>query len=153
MHALEAKIPPLAAAFSAAVLMWFIAWAVPAFGIRIPWRGPISALLVAAGAVISASGILSFRRVGTTVNPMNPNASSSLVAFGVYRMSRNPMYLGFFFILAGWAVFLSNALSFLLAPAFVIYMNRFQIEPEERALEAKFGREFAMYKSRVRRWI
>jgi protein-S-isoprenylcysteine O-methyltransferase Ste14 len=63
------------------------------------------------------------------------------------------MYLGFFLILVGFAIFISNALAFLFLPAFIFYMNRFQIEPEEKALACKFGQEFDVYKSRVRRWL
>jgi protein-S-isoprenylcysteine O-methyltransferase Ste14 len=63
------------------------------------------------------------------------------------------MYLGFLFVLVGWAVFLSNALAFIFLPVFISYMNRFQIEPEENALAGKFGQELVDYKSRVRRWL
>jgi protein-S-isoprenylcysteine O-methyltransferase Ste14 len=84
---------------------------------------------------------------------MDPASSSSLVLSGIYKFSRNPMYLGFLLALFGWAVFLSNALAFVFLPAFIFYMNRFQIEPEEKALAGKFGQEFVDYKSRVRRWL
>ena len=63
------------------------------------------------------------------------------------------MYLGFLLILSGWAIFLTNALVFLLLPLFIFYMNRFQIQPEERALTARFGQAFVSYTARVRRWI
>lgn len=73
--------------------------------------------------------------------------------FGVYCFSRNPMYLGFLLALAGWIVYLSNVLAALLLPAFVAYMNRFQIKPEERALLTKFGPSFAHYMAAVPRWL
>ena len=79
--------------------------------------------------------------------------SSSVVASGVYRHSRNPMYLGLLLVLSGWALYLSNAAPALLLPAFVGYMNRFQIEPEERILAAKFGAPFTDYVAAVRRWL
>jgi protein-S-isoprenylcysteine O-methyltransferase Ste14 len=63
------------------------------------------------------------------------------------------MYLGFLLLLAGWAVFLSGGAAFPMVPVFVLYMNRFQIEPEERALTSRFGQDFVDYKSRVRRWV
>jgi protein-S-isoprenylcysteine O-methyltransferase Ste14 len=75
------------------------------------------------------------------------------VISGIYKLSRNPMYLGFLLVLVGWAVFLSNALAFVFVPAFIFYMNRFQIDPEEKALVGKFGQEFVDYKSRVRQWL
>ena len=84
---------------------------------------------------------------------MQPESASALVVSGIYRLTRNPMYLGFLLILLGWALFLSNGLAVLAVPAFVFYMNRFQIEPEERALAAIFGAEFVAYKSHVRRWL
>jgi protein-S-isoprenylcysteine O-methyltransferase Ste14 len=84
---------------------------------------------------------------------MTPEAASSLVVAGIYRVTRNPMYLGFLLILLGWAAWLSNVLALLPLAGFVIYMNVFQIRPEERALEALFGPEFEAYKKQVRRWI
>jgi len=98
-------------------------------------------------------GIVSFRQARTTVNPMKPDTTSSLVVSGIYRWTRNPMYLGFLLVLLGWALFLSNALAFVLLPAVIFYMDRFQIEPEERALHSLFGQQFVIYTSRVRRWL
>lgn len=100
-----------------------------------------------------ASRAATFRRAKTTVNPLKPQSSSSLVTWGIYAITRNPMYLGGLVILTGCAVFLSNALAFLLLPAYILYINRFQIAPEERALTSLFGQEFAAYRSRVRRWL
>lgn len=84
---------------------------------------------------------------------MRPDAASTLVTSGIYRVTRNPMYLGILFALLGWGLFLSNLGSLLFCGVFVLYMSRFQIQPEERALEVKFGVAFIMYKSRVRRWL
>ena len=104
------------------------------------------------GGVVSGLGVVSFRRAKTTVNPMKPESSSSLVVWAS-RWTRNPMYLGFLLGLLGWAIFLSNALTFFFLPAFIVYMNRFQIEPEEKALILLFGKQFAAYKSGIRRWL
>jgi protein-S-isoprenylcysteine O-methyltransferase Ste14 len=109
--------------------------------------------LVLAGAVTCLAGVFSFQRAKTTVNPMKPNSASALVASGIYKYSRNPMYSGFVLILLGWALWLSNAWALLVLPAFVLYMNRFQIWPEERALMALFGQDYREYHSRVRRWL
>lgn len=79
--------------------------------------------------------------------------SSALVRNGVYRFTRNPMYLGFLLVLAAWAAFLSSLMSVLALPCFIAYINKYQIEPEERALLAKFGAEFEQYAAAVRRWI
>ncbi len=87
------------------------------------------------------------------MNPIKPGAASSLVSSGVYRFTRNPMYLGLSVTLLGWAVFLSNWLALLAVPVFVLYINRFQIDPEERVLSSLFGAEYAAYKEKVRRWL
>ena len=75
------------------------------------------------------------------------------MTWGIYSITRNPMYLGLLTMLSGWAVFLSNALAFLFLPAYVLYINRFQIETEERTLTALFGQDYVAYQGRVRRWI
>lgn len=105
------------------------------------------------GVCVALLGVASFRRARTTVNPLKPEKASALVMSGIYRYTRNPMYLGLLLALLGWAFFLSNALAFLSLPAFILYMNRFQIAPEERVLAARFGQEFAAYLSKVRRWL
>lgn len=84
---------------------------------------------------------------------MKPDSASALVTGGIYKITRNPMYLGFLLILLGWTVFLSNLFAYALLPVFVIYMNRFQIVPEENALDTLFGNEYRFYKSKVRRWL
>jgi protein-S-isoprenylcysteine O-methyltransferase Ste14 len=153
MRVLELKVPPLAVGVLVAGLMWLVSWAVPALDFVIQGRELCALIFALAGAIIIVVGVVSFRRAKTTINPMKPESSSSLVLSGIYKFSRNPMYLGFLLALFGWAVFLSNALSFVCLPAFIYYMNRFQIEPEEKALAGKFGQAYVAYKSRVRRWL
>ena len=153
MHVLELKVPPLALVFLITAFMWLATWAVPTFGFELPARTLFSVSAAVAGAVIGGLGFASFILAKTTVNPMKPDSSSSLVVSGIYRFTRNPMYLGFLLGLLGWAIFLSNALAFFLLPAFIVYMNRFQIEPEEKALARLFGVQFVAYSSRVHRWL
>ena len=153
MRVLELKVPPLAVGALLAALIWLVSRLVPGFNFVFPGWEFLALTLAIAGAMFFVAGVASFRRAITTINPMKPESSSSLVLSGIYKFSRNPMYLGFLVVLFGWAVFLSNALSFIFLPAFIYYMNRFQIEPEEKALTAKFGEEFLTYKSRVRRWL
>jgi protein-S-isoprenylcysteine O-methyltransferase Ste14 len=105
------------------------------------------------GAVTCLSGVVSFRREKTTVNPMKPDSASSLVVSGIYKYTRNPMYLGLVLVLLGWAAFLSNLASLALLPAFVVYISRFQIEPEERVLTSLFPHEYPPYRAKVRRWL
>lgn len=153
MHRLELKIPPLVVGVFIAACMWLASWSMPALAFTFALHRIVAVSLGLAGVVIAGLGVVSFGRAKTTVNPMKPDSSSSLVTSGIYGVTRNPMYLGLLVALVGWALFLSNALAFLLLPAFIFYMNRFQIEPEERALTTLFGQEFVEYRSRVRRWI
>jgi protein-S-isoprenylcysteine O-methyltransferase Ste14 len=153
MHALELKIPPPVVALLAATVMWLASRAAPSLGFDVPARRMIAAGLALAGVVVSVMGVVSFYRARTTVNPMRPQAASSLVVSGVYRVSRNPMYVGLLLVLLGWAVLLSNVLAFAILPAFILYVNRFQIGPEETALAKMFGEQYATYRSRVRRWL
>ena len=153
MQWLELKIPPVLVWLVMAGAMLGVSYSAPGMSFMLPGSSAIALALVALGGALAAAGVMAFRRRGTTVNPLTPGASSSVVGSGVYRVSRNPMYLGFLLALAGWAVYLSNAGAAVLLPAFVAYMTRYQIKPEERALLAKFGSEFAAYMSRVRRWL
>jgi len=153
MSALELKVPPPVLALCLALLMWFTSLLVPSVVVPFGVRVGIALALVAIGQSISISGIVSFRRAKTTINPVKPSAASSLVTSGVYRVTRNPMYLGLLVTLVAWAVFLSNLVALLAAPLFVLYINRFQINPEERVLSSLFGAEYAVYKEKVRRWL
>lgn len=153
MRFLELKVPPVVVVAVAALLMWAVAWVLPSLDLHLPGRVPAAITAVLIGLLISVAGVVEFRRAGTTVNPLKPEAASSLVAGGIYRLTRNPMYLGFALALFGWGSFLSNPASLAVLFVFVGYMNRFQIVPEERALESLFGEEFAAYRSKVRRWL
>lgn len=148
------KIPPLALTCLFMAFMWGLFWFFPQFSISIPKNIIISILLAIIGSLFSVLGVALFRGVGTTVNPTTPDKVSSLVITGIYRVSRNPMYVGFFFFLLAWGCFLSHLLSLLLFPViFIVYMNYFQIPQEEKALQRLFGEEFTLYKNEVRRWL
>lgn len=153
MNTLELKIPPPLVALSLALLMWLTALCLEPLQIPLSFRLGAALTLVAVGQSISISGILLFRRAGTTVNPFKPGTSSSLVTNGIYRFTRNPMYIGLLLTLLGWAAFLSSPPALFGLAVFVLYMNRFQIEPEERVLSSLFGTDYAAYHARVRRWL
>jgi len=153
LSALELKIPPVALTALFAALMWALAQATPGFSLALPWRVAALAALAVIGSTIGLAGVWSFRRARTTVNPLNPERSTALVIGGVYRYSRNPMYLALFLLLLGWGLYLVNAIALLVALAFVPYMNRFQIGPEERVLRQAYGRKFSAYCQKVRRWL
>jgi protein-S-isoprenylcysteine O-methyltransferase Ste14 len=153
VHRLELKVPPPVVAVLVAMIMWLAAWAAPALRFEMPGRRVIAACVALIGVAVSIAGVVSFRRARTTVNPLKPESASSLVVSGVYRISRNPMYVGMALLLLGWAVWLMNVMAFVILPAFVLYISRFQIRPEEAAMTTLFGEEYAAYRSRVRRWL
>jgi protein-S-isoprenylcysteine O-methyltransferase Ste14 len=153
LEKLELKIPPLALTLVVAGIMWLLARLTPGLPVTIPLKSLWCVALAGAAAAIALAAVSSFRAAHTTVDPTRPNSSSHIVSTGVYRWSRNPMYLSFLLGLAAWAVYLSQLLPMTLLPLFVLYLNRFQIVPEERALCGKFGAEYVRYMASVRRWL
>ena len=153
MSFLELKIPPPIVALLVGLSMWLVARFIPAFAFATAWHAALASSLVAVGVLFALAAIVSFFRARTTVNPHRPHATSTMVTSGVYQLSRNPMYLGVLLALSGWAIWLSNFLAIALLAAFVAYISRFQILPEERILLAKFSSEFTAYKASVRRWL
>jgi protein-S-isoprenylcysteine O-methyltransferase Ste14 len=152
-NGLALKLPPVALVVIVAALMWIASSATPTFDFFLPAKSLLSVSLAMIGAVTCLSGVVSFRRAKTTVNPMKPNSTSSLIVSGIYKYTRNPMYLGFVLVLLGWAAFLSNLAALALLPAFVVYINRFQIVPEEHVLASLFPHEYPAYRAKVRRWV
>lgn len=153
MSALELRIPPVVLVLLFGAAMWGVGRMLPHADLAIPARTLWIAAFVVLALAITTAGIVAFRRHATTVDPRTPEEATTLVASGVYRRSRNPMYLGFLLLLTGWAFYVANWAAALLLPLFVLYMNRFQIRPEERALRQKFGAEFDRYAAAVRRWL
>jgi protein-S-isoprenylcysteine O-methyltransferase Ste14 len=152
MRSLELKIPPPLVALLIAAAMWGFSGT---GRIEMPIAVRVGAGLVAVliGLGIAVSGVIAFRRAHTTVSPLKPETASRLVTSGVYRFTRNPMYLGLCLVLTGWAFVLSSALMLLGPVAFILYITQFQIVPEERMLSRLFPEAFADYQAKVRRWI
>lgn len=153
MHRLDLRIPPLVlvAAFAAAILL---AQAyVPVLHVPMPGHEYAAVALVSLGFAVGAVSVLQFRHARTTVNPLSPHKASAVVSSGLYRWSRNPMYLGMALVLLGLAAWSSELIGYSLVPCFCWYLTRFQILPEEKALLTAFGPEFAGYMAKVRRWI
>lgn len=148
------RLPPLALTLLLAVLMWGAARGWPQFFFHWPPARGLAVAVGLVGTVICLLGVASFRRAGTTVNPTRPEGASALVVGGIYRYSRNPMYLGFVLGLVAWGLWLSSTLALACGPLlFVLCLNWLQIIPEERVLEAKFGDSYRTYKNQVRRWL
>jgi len=150
---LDLKMSPVLLAVIFAFLMWLISRRTPGFSIPRELRIASLLLFFGIGVYVGQAGVSSFRKASTTVNPFKPENCSRLVTSGIFERTRNPMYLALLLALTGWGIFLTNIYSLLLIVLFVLYLNRFQIQPEERALEAQFGEAFKDYAKRVRRWI
>ncbi len=153
LRALELKLPPLAQLALAALAMWGVARAGWASDFRLPSLRGVAVGAALAGIAAEAGAIVSFRRAQTTMNPLTPGKATRLVVTGIYRWTRNPMYVGLLMWLVAWALFLGHALAWGGLPLFVLTMNRLQIAPEERAMTALFGAEYAAYCAHVRRWV
>lgn len=149
---LERRIPPVALSLIAAGSMWLLSRITTACSVALPGRAALTLALAFAAILVGVSGVSAFRRARTTVNPLAPAEATSLVTEGIYSRTRNPMYLALALALAAWACWLASPVALLVLPAFVAYLTRYQIVPEERALEAAFGEPFRAYCRRVGRW-
>jgi protein-S-isoprenylcysteine O-methyltransferase Ste14 len=150
---LETRIPPLVVVAIVAAAMWGTRLLLPA--LTTPYAGnfPVGLVLLAAGVCVIGEGARQFRRARTTVDPLRPEKATTIVDTGIFRITRNPMYVGMLLILLGWAAYLANVVTLAGPLLFILYMNRFQIGPEERALRRVFGEPYVAYLGRVRRWI
>ncbi len=153
MRSLELRIPPPLVALLTALAMWAVARVSIRIVVDAGVRGLLAAGLLLLGLGISIAGVVAFRRARTTVNPLRPEATTALVVSGIYRRTRNPMYLGMAIALVAWAVQLAAPWAMLGPVAFVAWITRFQIVPEERALANRFGSGFDDYRRKVSRWL
>ncbi len=153
MNALENRVPPPLNALVAAAMMWVIARDAPAIPIDSTVRLALAGVLAVVGILLARAGFRALGRAKTTTNPVNIEAASALVTSGVYSYTRNPMYLGLVAFLLAWAVYLAVPWTPVGPLAFVLFITRFQIIPEERVLHEKFGDAYAAYQRQVRRWL
>jgi len=153
MRALENRIPPPLVFLLVGAAMWTVAQAMPAVEVDRTWRLAIASVFLLLAGIFAFPAFRAFGRAKTTSNPINIEAASTLVTGGVYRYTRNPMYTGLTCLLLALAVYLAVPWAFLGPLAFVLFITRFQIVPEERVLRSKFGKAYSDYQQRVRRWI
>lgn len=152
MTFLELKIPPVIVILVALATAYGLAQ-VPIASIQFSLPDYIVGLLLITGAIIALFGVWQFRVARTTTNPLNPGKASNLVTSGIYRLTRNPMYLGMALVLVAGIIKFASLLGFITLPLFIWYMTRFQIKPEERIVAKLFGQEYLAYKQQVRRWL
>lgn len=149
MNFLENRIPPPLIMLTFMLLIWLI----DSSGTTMLELQVSVAVVVVVALVVVRSAIMSFIKQKTTVNPLDPEAATSLVSDGVFKLTRNPMYLAMALIVLAWGLYFVEIYSPVFVAVFVLYMTQFQIKPEERALDKVFGESYADYKQKVRRWI
>lgn len=152
MSRLELLLPPLPLTFVIAFLIWALNLVLP-LGIQFSGQTLLATFLLILGWLFILPAAISFFKAKTTVDPRVPNKSNKLVITGLYNISRNPMYVGMVLCLFALSMAQGNILSFVISMGFALYLNRFQIQPEERFLKQKFGEQYESYCQKVRRWI
>ncbi|EGY53579.1 methyltransferase family protein [Neisseria shayeganii] len=148
---MELKIPPLLLVVLSAALMYGLSRLPAGHAWQASWWLPL--LPAAAGLAVAGTAAATFRRRRTTLSPLQPQQTQALVSHGIFRYSRNPMYLGMALLLASWGIYLGSLPALAGIPLFVLYLNRFQIRPEERFLTEKFGDSYRAYCRQTRRWL
>jgi protein-S-isoprenylcysteine O-methyltransferase Ste14 len=146
---LDNRLPPPVLAALIAFAMW---WLAPG-GDTPAWQSAAAWVVFAVAGGFGLPAVLAFRRAGTTVDPVHVDRSSALVTSGIYAVTRNPMYVSLTLLLVAWAVQLGGVLAWAGPLSLALWLDRFQIRPEERSMAARFGRAYDDYRARVRRWI
>ena len=151
MMSLKTKIPPPIVALTFGFLINYSKNIFPK--IEIGWGSVVGAFMIIIGFIIILSAIIQFKKYKTTITPLNPSNATKLIVHGIYKFSRNPMYLGLLLILFGISIIQNPIGGLLFVPLFILYINHFQIIPEESAMLDLFKDDFLKYKENVRRWI
>ena len=153
MPTLALKLPPLPLAALVAVLMWLLARNLPVATVDSSLAAVLAVGLALAGITSILAGLVQFRTARTTVNPLHPDKASTLVTGGIFARTRNPMYLGAFLVLAGYALCAVSFSALLVALGMLAAGHAFAVLYEEPALERRFGESYRAYRRRTRRWI
>jgi len=152
MKFLELKIPPPILVLFTGLFMWISAESLPN-EMNLTLTTPLSILIFLFGFGITAFAAISFRKAKTTISPTHPQNATVLIHSGLFRLSRNPMYLGMAIMLIGWATGLKN-IQVIWGPIFfILYITRLQIVPEEKILTEKWGDQYLNYCLQTRRWL
>ncbi len=147
------RIPPVLVMLFFGGFMYLLNRFLPFGGFDFFGRQELAIFLSVLAFFVVILAILQFVRAKTTIDPMGRRKTSRLVTNGVFRYTRNPMYLGMLLILLAFGLKLGNAFNTLLAAGFVYYMNHFQIKLEEKTLMELFGKQYRLYCKQTRRWF
>jgi len=148
---LNTKIPPPIVTATFGLIIYFSKSFTPVYSFEN--SNMISVIFLLFGLGIFSAAVQSFKKHKTTINPLSPDKASSLVNSGIFSYSRNPMYLGMLLILLSVSFKFNISGGLFISFLFKIYITRFQIIPEEKAMAKLFGEEFITYKNQTRRWI
>ena len=148
---MKTKIPPPIIALMCIAINYLSTHFINPF--KFPNIKIIGVFILLAGLVTAFLGYLLFKKYKTTVNPINPEETTILVTTGIFSITRNPMYLGLFFVICSTVLLFGSWFGIIILMFFVWYINKFQIIPEEETMEKKFGNKYNEYKKNVRRWI
>lgn len=147
---LKTKIPPPLITLICILIIYFFE---KEFIFFEDWNIYISVFFLLWGLIIIAFAVFKFAKTKTTVDPTKPSKTSSLVISGIYRITRNPMYLGMLFLIISFTFYKLSLAGAIVIPSFIFYINKYQIEPEEYEMRKKFGENFEDYCKKVDRWI
>ena len=150
---MKIKIPPPIVTLIFALGLYLLAKYLPMGEFKFFGRKVLMYVVTGIGFLVMIIAILQFLKKKTTTNPLNPEKASKLVTSGIFKFTRNPMYLAMLLFLIAFALKLGNAFNTLLLAGFVYYMNHFQIRYEEEALHKLFGKEYKLYTKATRRWF
>ena len=145
------KIPPPILVLILVITTYFSSKKLELIGV--PYKNAISIIILSIGLLILIPPVFKFIKSKTTVNPIEFKNVNKLVITGIYKYSRNPMYLGMMMIVLSTTIFYLNFYSIITPVIFYLWINRFQIKREENFLTEKFGKEYLSYKTQTRRWI
>ena len=148
---LTTKIPPPVIALFFIGILYISSFAISGFTFEGQSYLALFIFILGLGCVISAS--MQFRKVKTTVNPLNPEDASHLVVNGIFKYTRNPMYIGLSSVIIAFGIFIGAWLVLIILPLFILSINYLQIVPEEIAMQKLFGEDYKAYCNSVRRWL
>ena len=149
---MKLKIPPPVYMLIFATFMWLLSQHYPLYKFLFNSQH-LGVGIILLGLTIDLISLIKFLRSKTSINPMKPENSQILVTTGMYKFSRNPMYLGLLLLLTGWSLYMGAVSAMLLLPLFAWVLTKMQIQPEEIILEKLFGQPYVEYKKKVHRWI